>query len=68
MDKEYLENYHAKEKEEMDKFLINIYEQRLNSSYPDRDRFHKLKEPVGKAFLPFESIWPQIPLFGSLIP
>ncbi|VVB50850.1 Uncharacterised protein [uncultured archaeon] len=67
MDKEYLENYHSKEKEEMDKFLKNIYEEELNSSYPDRDRFHKLREPVGKAFFPTESIWPQIPLFGSLI-
>lgn len=67
MDKGYLENYHAKEKEEMTKFLKNIYNQKLNSSYPDKDRFHKLKEPVGKAFFPIESIWPQIPLFGSLI-
>jgi len=66
MDKEFLENYHAKELEESGKFIYNIYDGKLNSTYPDRKRFHKLNEPVGKA-IPIESIWPQIPLFGSLI-
>ncbi|MCZ7380245.1 MAG: hypothetical protein O8C64_01515 [Candidatus Methanoperedens sp.] len=66
MDKDFLENYLAKELEEIVKFEHNIYERKLNSSYPDRKRFPKLNEPIGKA-IPGESIWPQIPLFGSLI-
>jgi hypothetical protein len=66
MDKEYLENYLANEEKEIDKFLGDFLRVDLYSSYPDKSRFHKLKEPIGIADKT-NSIWPQIPLFGSLL-
>lgn len=66
MEKEFLEDYLAKEKIEIDRFLDDLLRVDSHSSYPDKSRFHKLKEPIGKGAL-FSSIWPQIPLFGSFI-
>lgn len=63
---EYLKDYNEKENEEINTFLDRLYKGHTNISYPDKNRFHKLNEPVGRAFL-MNSIWPQIPLFGSLI-
>lgn len=66
MEKEYLKDYHEKEKDEVNKFLDSLHKGFTNITYPDKNRFHKLIEPIGRAF-PLYSIWPQIPLFGSLI-
>lgn len=67
LDKEFLESYHAKEIDEIKKYLDKLSLGESNISYPDKNRFHELKEPVGEAYFPNKSIWPQIPLFGSLI-
>lgn len=67
MDKEFLENYHAKEREEINTYLEKLNFGDSDISYPNKKRFHKLKEPVGEAYFPNKSIWPQIPIFGSLI-
>lgn len=67
MDIEYLKDYHAKENERLNKFLDIQFKGNSNISYPNNNRFHKLKQPVGRASYTCDSIWPQIPLYGSLI-
>ena len=70
MDIEYLRDYEAKENEELNNFLESLHKGKkdANITYPSKKRFHKLREPVGKAYCGlYESIWSQIPLFGSLI-
>jgi hypothetical protein len=66
MDKEYLDDYFTKEKEEIGRFLGDLLRIDSHSSYPDKSRFRKLKEPIGMANTKY-SIWSQIPLVGSLI-
>lgn len=66
MEKEYLEDYLVKEEKEIERFLDDLLRVDSHSSYPDKSRFHKLKEPIGMADT-YNSIWAQIPLFGSLI-
>lgn len=69
MEKEFLEDYEQKEHSEYEKFRKKVLEGKFDSKkerYPPNERFHKLKEPVAEAYA-FESIWPQVPLFGSLI-
>lgn len=66
MKKEYLKDYHEKENEEIKKYIDSLDKGFTNITYPDKNRFHKLIEPIGRAF-PVYSIWPQIPFFGTLI-
>lgn len=66
MDKEFLSDYAAREEEEINKNFEN-FSGGLSNLYPKKNRFHKLKEPVGETVTDFKPIWPQIPLFGSLI-
>ncbi|MCZ7358329.1 MAG: hypothetical protein O8C66_03035 [Candidatus Methanoperedens sp.] len=49
MEKEYLEDYLAKEEKEIERFLDDLLRVDSHSSYPDKNRFHKLKEPIGMA-------------------
>lgn len=66
MKTEYLKDYHEKENEEIKKYIDNLDKGFTNITYPDKNRFHKLVEPIGRAF-PEYSVWPQIPFFGTLI-
>lgn len=68
MNRDYLIDYQERETELIRDFYKKVLEGRFgpNDSYPPSDRFVKLKSPVATS-APFESIWPQIPLFGSLV-
>lgn len=68
MDKEFLEDYTAKEQEEIEKYHKKILNGSINleEQYPPKSRFNKINDPVGRV-IPNKSIWPQIPLFGSSI-
>jgi hypothetical protein len=50
MDREYLEDYEQREKEELDKFLLQKIKDGTFSlekdRFPNKERFFKLKEPV----------------------
>lgn len=69
MDKEFLVDYEQNEYSEYEKFRKKVLEGKFDPTkerYPPEDRFHNLNEPIAEA-CSFGSIWPQIPLFGSLI-
>jgi len=68
MNKEYLLNYQKKEYEDINRFYKKVRNGNfsINDTYPPRKRFRKLRDPVGTNAY-HESIWPQIPLFGSLV-
>ena len=63
---EYLQDYEARELEEINKFIKRLDEGKVppNESYPPKERFVKLKEPVAN---PFVNIWGVVPLYGSSI-
>ncbi|VVB69196.1 Uncharacterised protein [uncultured archaeon] len=67
MDKAYLENYEAREKEEMNKFGEKFIQGRLGKEerYPPIHRL-SLNEPYTKS-IDGERIWTQIPLYGTTI-
>lgn len=79
MDRESLEDYEQKEKEEYNRLVIRRIEDGIfdfeRERYPPKERFIKLQEPVAleamglKQFAtPYESnIWAEIPFCGSLI-
>lgn len=67
MNVEYLEDYDAREKEQMNNFFKKLYEGEYNEEdrYPAADRLC-LKTPYTKSIL-FEKIWYQIPLYGTTV-
>jgi len=68
MDKEYLIDYQSKEMSYIRDFHDKVLNKKFKEDerFPDSKRFYKLQEPVA-TFAPFESLWPQIPFFGSTI-
>lgn len=65
MDKEFLIDYEAREKEEIKKFVQKFREGKIRDRYPLPDRL-KLNEPYTKS-IAGERIWNQIPLYGTTI-
>jgi len=65
MDKEFLIDYEAREKEEIKKFVQKFREEKIRDRYPSPDRL-KLNEPYTKSIAE-ERIWNQIPLYGTTI-
>lgn len=67
MDKEFLMDYEAREKEEIKKFVQKFREGKIRygDRYPLTDRL-KLNEPYTKS-IAGERIWNQIPLYGTTI-
>ena len=63
---EYLQDYEARELEEVNKFIKRLDEGKVapNETYPPKERFVKLKEPVAN---PFVNIWGVVPFYGSSI-
>ncbi|MEZ5333977.1 MAG: hypothetical protein R2741_01405 [Methanolobus sp.] len=63
---EFLQDYEAHEKEEIDKFTRRLDADKVlqNEKYPPSDRFIKLNEPIAD---PFVNIWSVIPFYGSTI-
>jgi len=69
MDKEYLEDYEQREKEEIEKFLKSVDKGTFSferDRYPPNERFVKMQKPAALAAPPVGSIWAQIPFCGSL--
>ena len=74
MDKEYLEDYDAKEVREYELLKKKIQEGKFDferDEYPPADRFRNLQEPVAHALTPEAhrgtNIWAQVPFSGSLV-
>lgn len=70
MNREFLQDYEARERELLEKFQRSVLEGKFGSDqiYPPKERFVKICEPIAKAGVaPFGSIWPLIPLYGSLV-
>jgi hypothetical protein len=65
MDKEFLMDYEAREKDEIKKFVQKFREGKIRDRYPSPDRL-KLNEPYTKS-IAGEVIWSQIPLYGTTI-
>jgi hypothetical protein len=67
MDREFLDDYSAKDKEEEDKFLKKLREGKLglDDEHPLLKRL-KLNEPYTQA-IPMEKIWYQIPFYGTTV-
>ena len=65
MDKEFLRDYEAREKEEIKKFVQKFREGKIRDRYPSSDRL-KSNEPYTKS-IAGERIWNQIPLYGTTI-
>ena len=67
MDKEFLKNYEAKEKEEINKFTQKFREGKIGAEdvYPQKYRL-KLNKPYSTS-IAGEGIWTQIPLYGTTI-
>ncbi len=67
MDKEFLMDYEAREKDEIKKFTQKIRDGKIRYSdrYPSPDRL-KLNEPYTKSIVG-ERIWNQISLYGTTI-
>ena len=65
MNIEELTDYEAEEGARFDLYLKRI-ERGEVEEYPNPERFRKLSQPVGKRAVGVP-IWPQIPLFGSLV-
>ncbi|MDA4114290.1 MAG: hypothetical protein OK474_09610 [Thaumarchaeota archaeon] len=64
MNLEQLTSYEQEESSRFDQYLKRI-ERGETGGYPEPERFRRLTEPVGKRATD-ASLWPQIPLFGSL--
>jgi hypothetical protein len=68
LDREYLEDYEAKEKAEYEQFMKRIADGRFSfetDKFPPDERFIKLQKPVALAGL--GNPWVQVPFCGSLI-
>ena len=68
---EFLEDYEKKEKERMEKYLKRLEEGKVSpdETYPPKDRFKNLKEPIAKSPSGGFSVWSMVPFYGStLIP
>jgi hypothetical protein len=67
MDKEFLMDYEAKEKEEIKKFAQKFREGKIGAKdvYPQKYRL-KLNEPYTKS-IAGDGIWAQVPLYGTTI-
>jgi len=61
---EQLTSYEQEESSRFDQYLKRV-ERGETGGYPEPERFRRLTEPVGKRATD-ASLWPQIPLFGSL--
>jgi hypothetical protein len=63
---EFLQDYEAHELEQIEKSIKKVDEGKLplDESYPPKDRFTKLKEPIAD---PFVNIWGIVPFYGSTI-
>jgi hypothetical protein len=62
---EQLTSYEQEESSRFDQYLKRV-ERGETGVYPEPERFRRLTDPVGKRATD-ASLWPQIPLFGSLI-
>jgi len=62
---EQLTSYEQEESSRFDQYLKRV-ERGETGGYPEPERFRRLTEPVGKRATD-ASLWPQIPLFGSLV-
>lgn len=67
MNKDFLSEYHQKEFEQIGEYLKKIETGSADLTYPPKNRFPKLKEPVALSSVAKGPFWPLIPLFGSLI-
>jgi len=69
LDREFLEDYEERELEEGNYFRKMASEGRFSKTdlYPPIERFHKLNYPLVWAAPGGMSIWPQIPMCGSLL-
>lgn len=63
---EFLQDYEAREAEKTNKFVKRLDEGKVaqNETYPPKERFIKLKEPIAE---PFVNIWGVVPFYGSTI-
>jgi hypothetical protein len=69
MNQEYLTDYSAREAEEIEAFYRKVSQGNIdqNEGFPPKRRFHRPREPFALAAKYQASIWPQIPLCGSLL-
>jgi len=74
LDREYLEDYEQKEREEYDRLVVKKIEEGKfdfeKDRYPPDERFVKLQKPVVGTTLTganYTNIWSQVPFCGSLI-
>jgi hypothetical protein len=77
LDREYLEDYEQREREQYERFLKAIRKDRINfetGRYPPDERFIKLQKPVTLAavdpnmeYSNAKDIWAQVPFSGSLV-
>lgn len=71
MQKEFLQDYQEDENERIERFRQEILRQGKltpETMFPPKERFRRLSKPYAVACLPpAASIWPQVPLYGSLI-
>lgn len=74
MDRKFLEEYQARENEDLDAYTKGIIAGKINEneSFPKLDRFGKINAPIVKAdlytyALDKEKIWSQIPFSGTLL-
>jgi len=63
MDKEFLMDYEAREKDEIKKFVQKFREGKISDRFPSPDTL-KLNEPYTKS-IAGEVIWSQIPFLSS---
>jgi len=68
MNREFLLNYQANERELFKDFFTKVRNGNFgpDDSYPPKNRFKKILDPVATNAY-YESIWSQIPLYGSLV-
>lgn len=66
--REFLEDYSATERELAELFYKELSEGRFGPEdiYPPRGRFKRVQDPIALSVVNHE-IWPQIPLYGSLV-
>jgi len=69
LDKEYLENYERKEKEEHRRFAKMCANGKFGSTdiFPPKERFVKLAEPIAMAVQLTPNLWSQVPFAGSTL-
>lgn len=69
MDKEFLEDYEEKERQEIEQFIKSALEEKflITQRFPPETRFGKLHAPVVYRGTPRVDIWPLVPFSGSTI-